>query len=54
MNFSEEQKKILLKYMREHADFGRGRLCYAGENKRIMVRKIVCHNKFLLCWNYML
>lgn len=36
MNFSEEQKGILLKYMREHVDFGRGRLRYAGENKRIM------------------
>lgn len=39
MNFSEEQKRLLLKYMKEHVDFGRGRLRYAGENKRIMVKK---------------
>lgn len=55
MNFSEEQKRILLKYMKEHVDFDKGRLRYADENKRIMVSKILSQWIFImlrLCYNH--
>jgi len=54
MNFSEDQERILLKYMKEHVDFGRD-LRYAGKNKRIMVKKSLSQWIFImlkLCYNY--
>jgi len=54
MNFSEDQKRIFLNYMKEHADFGRGRLRYAGENKRIMVKKSLSQWIFIMLKLYVI
>lgn len=37
MNVTEKQKELIMRFMQQHPDFGRGRLRYNRENKRRLV-----------------
>lgn len=43
MNVTEKQKQIIINFMREHPDFGKGKLRYNRCNKSIMVSVIISY-----------